>query len=262
MEFEFHVTVASLKIEDKQAFIQACRKQQVKPVMIELDQGDCIDQPMFTGIVHSESFEHVKRRMNALASDFGKQGFSTVRTKIEIPAQEECYFHNPMTAETVPYFEWHGKVETNDLDELKRQCEPYGGHISRNSLNANGRVRFITVREHGSPAQLYDQIAGIHEVLRATGIELLKQQHELCVYDSREELDKVWVSEDSSAYFAEVAAELRSIMNQCGFDQQVYRKLPKPSNGSNNNGHPGPSTSQGLMDRARQLLQKGWNLLK
>lgn len=197
MEFEFHVTVEDLKLEEKQAFIRTCEEQKVKPVMIVLDQGEYVHQPMFTGIVHSDRYEEVKQGMDALASIFGKQGFNVVRTKIEIPAQEEQYFHEPMVAGSKPYFEWHGKVEIGDIADLKKQCEPYGGHISRNSLNANGKVRFITVREYGSAARFYERIAGIEEVLRLNGIKLLKQQHELCVHDSREELDKGWVSQHS-----------------------------------------------------------------
>lgn len=38
MEFEFHVTLSDLSPQEKQTFIRICEEENVKPVLIELDQ--------------------------------------------------------------------------------------------------------------------------------------------------------------------------------------------------------------------------------
>lgn len=193
MEFEFHITVNDLTFEEKESFIELCRVEQVKPVMIVLDQGEYINQPMITGIVHSADYEEVKNVIEEVVAKFRDNEFTVVRTKVEIPAKEETYFDQPMLAQSKPYFEWHGKVYVDDVVRLKQLCADSGGHISRNSLNANGKIRFVTVREYNSSEKFYSRVEKIHNILQQNKIELLKQQYELCIYDSREELDRGWI---------------------------------------------------------------------
>ncbi|MDR6725535.1 hypothetical protein J2W91_004034 [Paenibacillus amylolyticus] len=193
MEFEFHITVNDLSLEEKVSFIERCQVEQVKPVMIVLDHGDYIHQPMITGVIHSTNFDEVHSTIKEMAARFQHSGFTVVRTKVEVPAKEETYFHERMVANSPPYFEWHGKVNVDDVNHLKELCEGNGGHISRNSLNANGKIRFVTVREYKSSEQFYNTVKQIHHILQHNGIELIKEQYELCVYDSREELDRGWI---------------------------------------------------------------------
>lgn len=194
MEFEFHVTFNDLQLKEKTAFIDLCQAEQVKPVLIVLDQGNYINQPMITGIIRSADFPSANQEMDKIAATFQHNGFTIVRKKVEISPKEEAYFHQPIVKNSKPYFEWHGKVQVDDVAALRSLCEGHGGHISRNSLNANGKVRFITVREYESPKQFYDRVENIHTILQANQIELVKQQYELCIYDSREELDSGWIS--------------------------------------------------------------------
>jgi hypothetical protein len=193
MEFEYHVTMIDLKQNEKEIFINICNEENVKPVLIVLDQGEYINQPMITGIVHSADYEEVKNVIEEVATKFRDNGFTLVRTKVEIPAKEETYFDKPMLAQSKPYFEWHGKVHIDDVVRLKQLCADSGGHISRNSLNANGKIRFVTVREYNSSEKFYSRVEKIHNILQQNKIELLKQQYELCIYDSREELDRGWI---------------------------------------------------------------------
>ncbi|MFC9710474.1 hypothetical protein ACFTRD_20210 [Paenibacillus sp. NPDC056933] len=193
MEFEYHVTMSDLKHNEKETFINICNDQNVKHVLIVLDQGEYINQPMITGIVHSTDYEEVKDVIEEVTTKFRVNGFTVVRTKVEIPAKEETYFDQPMLAQSKPYFEWHGKVYVDDVGRLKQLCPGSGGHISRNSLNANGKIRFVTVREYESAEDFYRRVEEIHAILHMNKIELLKQQYELCIYDSREELDRGWI---------------------------------------------------------------------
>lgn len=193
MEFEYHVTISDLKQDEKDTFINICNEENVKPVLIVLDQGEYINQPMITGIVHSTDYEEVKKGIEEIAAKFRDNGFMVVRTKVEIPAKEETYFDKPMLEQSKPYFEWHGKVYVDDVGRLRQLFAGSGGHISRNSLNANGKVRFVTVREYESAEHFYRKVGEIHDILQMNKIELLKQQYELCIYDSREELDRGWI---------------------------------------------------------------------
>ncbi|MDN8588353.1 hypothetical protein B2I21_24970 [Chryseobacterium mucoviscidosis] len=193
MEFEYHVTMSDLKQNEKETFINICNKENVKPVLIVLDQGEYINQPMITGIVYSADYEEVKNVIEEVVAKFRDNELTVVRTKVEIPAKEETYFDQPMLAQSTPYFEWHGKVYVDDVVRLKQLCADSGGHISRNSLNANGKIRFVTVREYNSSEKFYSRVEKIHNILQQNKIELLKQQYELCIYDSREELDRGWI---------------------------------------------------------------------
>ncbi|WP_240343924.1 hypothetical protein [Paenibacillus sp. SYP-B3998] len=166
----------------------------MKPVMIVLDQGNYINQPMITGVIQRTDFHEANKEIEKIAAKFQNNGFIVVRKKVEISPKEETYFHQPIITNSKPYFEWHGKVQVDDVAILKNLCESHGGHISRNSLNVNGKVRFITVREYESAKQFYDRVEKIHTILHVNRIELLIEQYELCIYDSREELDSGWIS--------------------------------------------------------------------
>jgi hypothetical protein len=193
MEFEYHITMSDLKKNEQENFINLCNEVKLKPVLIVLDQGEYIHQPMITGIVHSTNYDEVKNVIEEVGAKFRDNGFTVVRTKVEIPAKEEAYFDQPMLAQSKPYFEWHGKVYVDDVVRLKQLCADSGGHISRNSLNANGKIRFVTVREYNSSEKFYSRVEKIHNILQQNKIELLKQQYELCIYDSQEELDRGWI---------------------------------------------------------------------
>ncbi|QRG70701.1 hypothetical protein JNE38_20430 [Brevibacillus choshinensis] len=194
MEFEFHLTLNDLPVDQKEAFLAICHAERVKPLMIVLDQGTYIHQPMITGVIEHIDFQEAHEEMEKIAATFRGNGFSIVRKKVEISPKEESYFHQPLSKHSKPYFEWHGKVQVDDVERLRQLCNAHGGHISRNSLNVNGRVRFITVREYESAEKFYGRVGKIHDVLRENGIELQKEQYELCIYDSREELDSGWIS--------------------------------------------------------------------
>lgn len=194
MEFEYHITVNDLTLEEKDAFVKFCQKEQVKPLMIVLDKGNYIHQPMFTGVITSDSFEEANVEIDRMIAKFQEYGYTIMRKKVETTPEHEQFFHHPVTMNFQPYYEWHGKVEVDHVDQVRKWCAKYGGHLSRNSLNPNGRIRFVTVREYESKEKFYERVHKIHEVLKANKIEFLKEQYELCIYDSKVELDSGWLS--------------------------------------------------------------------
>jgi hypothetical protein len=195
MEFEIHVTVKDLKIDEKESFVEFCKSEGVKPVMIVLDQGDYINQPMISAVIRHDSFQEANEEIETLATKMQNKGFSVVRKKVEISPKKETYFYEPVVKNSKPYYEWHGKVLVDDVDMLKKLCEGQGGRISRNSLNADGKKRFITVRDYEGSKPFYERVENIHRILDANDIGLLKEEYELCIYDSREGLDSGWIAQ-------------------------------------------------------------------
>lgn len=192
MHFEVHITVDDVELAEKERFVAFCQSQGVKPVLIELDKGNHISQPMITALLQHPNFQEANEEVEKMATSLEENGFIVVRKKVEISPKETSYFFYPIVNST-PYFEWHGKVEVDDVEQLKALCERKGGHISRNSLKKDGRLRFITVREYGGPEAFYETVNTIHEILTTNNIPLLKEEYELCIYDTREELDSGWV---------------------------------------------------------------------
>jgi len=193
MEFEIHITVSDFSKEKKEPFIAFCRSQGVKPVIIVLDKGNYINQPMITGIIECDNFEEANKEIEQLSAKFHEEGFTVVRKKVEISPKEESYFYNPIMKNGKPYYEWHGKVEADDLEMVKNLCEGHGGHLSRNSLSSNGKTRFVTLRDYEGSVQFYERVKNIHRVLGTKGIEFLEEEYELCIYDTKEELDSGWI---------------------------------------------------------------------
>lgn len=193
MDFEIHITVKDLKMEEKESFVEFCKSEGLKPVMIVLDKGNYINQPMITAPIKCSDFDEAKKEVEKMANKLRNEGFIVVRKKMEVSPKEESYFHTPVIENSKPYFEWHGKVQVNDVDRLKSLCEGHGGHISRNSLKTDGTLRFVTVRNYEGSKEFYEQVENIHHILKENEIELLKQEYELCIYDNKEELDSGWI---------------------------------------------------------------------
>ncbi|WP_044640070.1 hypothetical protein [Risungbinella massiliensis] len=196
MEFEYHLTVHDLELQDQEKFISVCEAEQVKPVMIVLDQGNYIHQPMCTGLIKCENLINVDKEIEKVANKFRDSGFEVIRKKVEISPKEDKYFHELRAKNSKPYFEWHGKIEivVDDIPKVKNLVKNLGGHISKNSLNKNGRVRFITIRDYESKDRFYKRAEKIKSIVKENKISFLKEAFELCIYDSREELDSGWIS--------------------------------------------------------------------
>ncbi len=194
MEFQFHITVREFKLDDKEKFIKLCEDERVKPLLIVLNKGNHIDQPMFTKNVESNDFNEANEEIEAIVKRLHENGFEIVRKKVEVSPKQESYFNNPLNKNSKPYFEWHGKVKIYDIPMVEKLCKDLGGHISRNSLDEQGKVRFITVREYESKEKFHERVEKLVFILNENSIEMIKEKYELCIYDNKEELDSGWVS--------------------------------------------------------------------
>lgn len=184
MLFQFHITTDL--IEQKQPFLQLCAEKNVKPVLIELEKGDYIKQPMFTQLVETENFSQALGQVQHTIKAFERAGFVIRRVKVEInPDENQDYLAEQN------YYEWHCKVKPNQMLQLKTLCEQHHAHLSLNTLYSG--ERFITIR-HTQKTTFYQWVQQMQTVLKQIGQPVIKEKFEYCIYDNFIELDKGWVS--------------------------------------------------------------------
>lgn len=186
MKFQFHITVGSLRNEAEiHNFSSLCATENVKPLLIVLEKGDYIHQPMFTKVIEAPDFSIAQQQINQVIDTFVKNGFSIVRVKAEIPAED--YVFQPPVGDFTPYFEWHCKVLLTEA--VKPVCLQHQAHLSLNSLD---ETRFVTIREYGSKELFDSRTKACLESLTEKAVPVLKEKFEYCIYDSKTDLDKGW----------------------------------------------------------------------
>ena len=103
-EFCFQAHITTEKLTPISDYIALCNQYHVKPVLIQLDKGCYVDQPMYTQQIRVKNLADALGEVECLKNIFLMQGFSPIRTKIEINA-----------ANTIDYFgidleKWQDKV--------------------------------------------------------------------------------------------------------------------------------------------------------
>ncbi|ONI44289.1 hypothetical protein AN641_07560 [Candidatus Epulonipiscioides gigas] len=225
MNFQAHITTNSLK--DTQKYIALCEKHNVKPVLIKLAQGDYCDQPMYTQNIQADSLELALQEADELKNIFAQNGFETMRTKLEIDLKDlvqfynididkwkdtdsDNYFQEVLAKMGTAYFECHIKVMYNDL-EILRKIANYGlFYMSKNDFEPN--IRFLSMRKSPSDFLSYFDfdsgrrrrkyhidinefkyyVIELNYALEEHNMKIIKEKYEICVYDSKENLDKNW----------------------------------------------------------------------
>ncbi|MBQ9874980.1 MAG: hypothetical protein IJM30_11015 [Thermoguttaceae bacterium] len=184
MRFQFHVTLVDLPVERKERFLELCQIEGVKPVLIELEKGEHIRQPMFTRNLDAERLDAALAEVQKTSDKFVAAGFEISRVKAEIdPRQNADYLSDER------YYEWHCLVRYQDEEELKALCREREAHLSRNALNPG--EKFVSIRFYDKDA-FYQAVEKTEDALKLGRFEIVKEKFEYSVYDSRLELDKGW----------------------------------------------------------------------
>lgn len=207
--YEIHLTIADLTIEKTPVFVDLCQKQTGKAILIELAQGENLQQPMFTKVIFEENLQNVLQKSNQFANIFIENAFAIKRLKIEIPAQYSyIYSENNLEENTkknstilpyfLNYFEWHAKLSTlineEKMKDLLDICQENKVHLSKNTLKNEQNTRFITLREFGNKAVFEQRITELLENLQKNNFSIQKQQAEYCIYDDNTMLDSGWLT--------------------------------------------------------------------
>lgn len=192
--FELHITVASLSPLRVNDLLSFCTKNEAKPLLIELSQGECIHQPMVNKIISLKYLEEALVIATELSMGLGAQNFEVKRLKIEVPAYcSDRWDGAGDRRDGAPYFEWHGKIPFTPGGKLDRICEVHRVHLSLNALKNEKDRRFITLRESGHKEIFEGRIKGLAADLALHRIPIIKEVSEYCIYDNNLYLDKGWL---------------------------------------------------------------------
>ncbi|MEM7039123.1 MAG: hypothetical protein AAF570_19255, partial [Bacteroidota bacterium] len=80
--FEAHITIQPIQGPQSIVFQNLCKDLKVKPIQIELPEGDVPVQPM-TCSTHKGDYSDVRQEVYALAWELARGGFEVTRVKIE-----------------------------------------------------------------------------------------------------------------------------------------------------------------------------------
>lgn len=205
--FEAHVTlsglantVASCELE---RFVALCKELSVKPVLIELPQGQVPSQPM-TASYHRGDLVSVQEEVTQLAAKLRGAGFVPSRIKVEAMVKNQDIPKTDGEALALPeanYFEYHGKLRLqagSPWDPVRTLCANQGAHLSSNArkqLSQCGEEeRFVTVRYYGmGQVQADERFHLLCQTLAQAGHLLFHKLREYVVYDSCATLDQGWM---------------------------------------------------------------------
>ena len=191
--FEIHITTSGIVQTEIPKFVEFCHSIDAKPIIIELEKGDIAQQPMISKVLKDVTKEELYAKIKELEDEFENAGYEVSRTKVEVPLE----FIDEGVAAFLDfkgkYFEWHGKVEFSDFEELKALAEELGVHLSNNSLKGEKNQRFLTLRAYDDKNSFKYKIAIIKRVLAEKGYSLTKEEAEYCVFDSNKQIDKGWL---------------------------------------------------------------------
>ena len=187
--FELHLTASNIENGKIDSFVALCQKLDGKPLLIELAQGDFSRQPMFVKNLFGEKLTSILQDAEKLADIFNSTDFDIKRIKIETDSKYAELFDKSEEN----YFEWHGKVNLDNLESILKLCEKHKAHLSKNSLRDDENLRFITLREFNSSDIFQHKLLKLKTGLQINGIEILKESSEFCLYDDNQILDKGWL---------------------------------------------------------------------
>ena len=190
--FEIHITTSDLTKSRQSDFINFCTKIDAKPLIIELSKGKFIKQPMFSKVVLSNNIDNVLFVSTQLSKSLILQNFNIERLKIEIPAENYNLFENYKST-FLKYFEWHGKIDYTQTDNLNDLCRKHKVHLSLNSLKNESNNRFITLREFGTKLEFENRVNELTKDLKKGNWTIFKQEAEYCIYDNNSFLDTGWL---------------------------------------------------------------------
>lgn len=191
--FELHLTTQTLDTKQLALFEACCLQYEVKPLLIELAQGEHSQQPMISKVFYKENFQSLKPSIHDLITKFTTSGFAIQRVKVEIPMQYAANIELETLENFTPYYEWHGKVLLNRLDDLIALCIKHGAHLSKNALKNDATSRFITIREYKNAETIANRVNDLIKDLEIEEWTITKQEFEYCIYDTNIALDAGWL---------------------------------------------------------------------
>ena len=198
--FEIHITVQCDSDNDMSLFLERCRLHNIKPIVIELSNGDYVKQVMTSSFIVGQYKDEIMAKTKATVMKLFENTVlfdKIVRIKVESLARNPGV---PLDGNDEPdkYFEFHYKIaitNTEDYDKVRNIIKSFGGRLSRNAFKnlETNKHYFITKRVHnGGQIVAMAEYNELNDVLCSSGYIPLKTEAEFVVFDSNYNLDSGW----------------------------------------------------------------------
>lgn len=191
--FEVHITINSILNSDLDQFKLFCQKIEAKPILIELPQGEVTQQAMISKVYGSTTID-IKKEIENLEIEFSKSNYEIIRTKVEVPLDFINKGRAAFPNYHGQYYEWHGKVEFDDMETLKKSLKSYDAHLSNSSLKNQLNRRFVTIRGYHNERFFLNKVDVVKKALKRNNIKMIKDEYEYCIYDSNKTVDNGWIN--------------------------------------------------------------------
>ena len=203
-EYETHLTLAPTRGSDLERLGAWAAERRLKFTHIQLDRGRTPSQPMVTRWGWGGSPEDESARAAALSAELAAAGWTVVRVKTEVPADDPLAPATDAAAAGAPadrYFEAHVKLllppATTDLSAVAGLCARHRAHLSRNARRQHGDgadERFVTRRGFGVGRPSAERaLVMLLTVLRVAQLDVLEVEQEYVVHDSNLSVDAGWM---------------------------------------------------------------------
>lgn len=191
---EIHITVQPDQVALLRFF---CVQNKMKPILATALYGDHPNQLMISKYSKGTSGEVIKKAHN-IADKMREFGLTPIRVKVEAmihckgaPRGDEKPYKRD------DYWEFHIKVEINNMEELALLSETAKEHDAHISFNAFKKetIPLVTLRLYEcSYNEAIKQKDILLDHIKEVGFPLHHGiHHELSVYDNNQKLDKGWL---------------------------------------------------------------------
>jgi hypothetical protein len=175
---ELHLTCGAMHAAQIPSFVEVCEQVGLKPLLIDLADGEQKQQPMATTWLRGDLAE-AKAEAMALAQWLARAGMAVLRVKVEAPLEEHDSLGRPGQ-----YFRWHCKLRMRDASALQHLCEEHGARLSRDDIGDEADVHVVTLHSHEPLAGFRARVAALAAHLEREGWPLMRQQSQICMHDS------------------------------------------------------------------------------
>lgn len=197
--YEIHITVKS--DGEIEQFKEACALLEVKPLVVQLSEGQVPDDVMTSSSITctpSELRDECVRILVGLEA----MEWRTVRCKIECsPFHEKVVNLEPKDILSFQYFEAHIPVrvaKAEPLDRLKAACSVLDVHMSANAFKVDDDMRTIMITYRSTEYGALDfrrQVSSRIESINEEGFDTRQRSTvvEFAIFDSNRAHDDSWL---------------------------------------------------------------------
>lgn len=187
-KYQVHVSVLTKSVE---AFENACDDLGIKPMVIK-DYFDRLSPrtSVFTASSYGSEYQ-AHSAIERIEKEFEQRGIKPIRAKIEM-APFDLRGDTSVIMARARYWETHFKVP---LQYQYFDLIPTELHISEN-WNETRDYFYLTLRNkyrHYTKNMQLNHAAYIEMLLKQAGIQILKTRTELCILDTNEALDEIYL---------------------------------------------------------------------